>query len=514
MDLISAPILSEYEDRFLERSFASLDGGGDKLALYPEYEWDPVGFARDILGVELWICQREICDLVVENPEVSVRACYASGKTFLAACLALWWLWTRPVCLVVSTAPTARQVEELLWAEINDLHSSAKRPLGGTILSRKARLDGKRKAFGVVGDAKNKSTKAGYHSKAGKVLFLVDEAAGMKSGQMDGFRGLLVDPEECRSLEIGNPVSTEGPFYEDHVYKRSQSKKLYAISALRTPNLTGEGEEARRYPGLVSQAYVNKVLADLGPKHPLFVTTILAEFVRDEHGQVTVPESWAIAAGQRWAERFEDEPEINYLSADVAGHGQNENVLYQRKGRRIFKVDSWIGADVAEGDESGQRGTMLTARRIIEWAEKVGATRLLVDSQGLGIGICDRIAEFQDAGRAPKCRFYPVATGESATGPTANRYHRQIDQLQWAMREAFDPDGPAPVAIEPTDTDLIKQLPWRRWSLIGDGEDNARIKVSRKRDLISEGKPSPDSADAVSLLFFEPEEVEGDVFFV
>lgn len=513
MDLIATPILLEYQDRANERVFARLEGGGQKLALFPEFEWDPVGFGRHILGVELWICQSEICDLLVANPEVSVRACYASGKTFLAAVLALWWMFTRDTGLVVSTAPTARQVEELLWAEIAELHANSRRELGGTILSRKARLDGKRRAFGVVGDAKNKSTKAGYHSKSGKVLFLVDEAAGMKASQLEGFRGLLVNPLECRSLEIGNPVSTEGPFYEDHVHGRS-SKILYKISALRTPNVTGTGEDKRRYPGLVSQAYVEKARRELGESHPLFKTTILAEFVRDEHGQVVVPESWVRAAADRWPDRLENEPDINYLAADVAGHGQNENVIYQRKGRRIFKIDSWTHAQIAQVDEHGQQGTMTTARRIVEWAEELKCTRLMVDAQGLGVVICDRIEEFRQAGRLQGCNFYPVATGEGATGPSADRYHRLIDQLQWKMREAFDPEGSGPVVIDPEDVELIKQLPWRRWHLVGDGEDNPRIKVTRKRDLIAEGKPSPDSADSVSLLFYEPDQYEGEVFFI
>jgi hypothetical protein len=504
--------MQEYEDRFYERSFAHLEGDGQRICLYPEYKWDPEGFANHVLGVRLWVCQSELCQAVVDHTEVSVRACFASGKTFLAAVLALWWMFTREVCLVISTAPTARQVEELLWAEIAELHQSSKRPLGGQILSRKAKLDGKRKAFGVVGSAKNKSSKAGYHSKSGEVLFLLDEKAGMSQQQIDGFRGLISDPTKGRIFGIGNPVSTSGPFYDEHTEPKGD-KFLYAISALRTPAFS-EADKSQ-WPGLVTQAYVERARRELGERHPVYITTILAEFYKDDNGWQVVPETWGDLAAQRWAEHLEPTPH-NYLAADVAADGSNETVLYHRSGRRIQIVDRWTGAQLAEPDEHGQRGTMATARRIVDHAERLQVSRLLVDSQGLGIGICDRIREFQEGGRLQGCWFYPVATGDGfgPDSPNKAKFYRIVDQCYWHMREAFDPENPLAVAIDPEDTDLRRQLSWRKWQIIGQGEDGYMIKVSRKRDLIAEGKPSPDLADSVSLLFFDPPGFEGEVFFV
>ncbi len=511
MDWASLPILDSYSDFLEEKCELSFTLDLNEVAIFPEYKWDPVGFMTQILGVEPWICQREIAELVRDHPRVSVAACYASGKTFLAACLVLWWLFTRPSCLVVSTAPTGRQVKELLWAEIAMLHTMSRVPLGGKILTRETRLDKHRRGYGVAGDGK--STNAGYHDKSGCVLFIVDEKAGMKKDTLQDFDGLLVDDEECRELGIGNPVSTSGPFYEEHTNaKYASSVKLYSISALMTPNLTGEGEDRKKYPGLVSRSWIENKRKIWGESHPMWITKVLGRFFVAAGQQRVIPTEWVAAAQQRWSELGPEQDEVDILAADVAAAGQNKTVLRRLKGRRITLVDSWSGDDTNADPEDVRRGTMKTAEKIVQWAEKLGVKRLCVDSQGLGIGICDRITEFIDAGRMRGVTFYPVAMGDSAHD-SAN-YHRIVDEVQFNMRRAFDPDNPKAVAIDPNDEVLADQLTWRKWNLVGDGEDNSVIKVTRKRDLIKEGHESPDDADAASLLFYVPDHEEGGFFFI
>ena len=48
-------------------------------------------FASDVLGSVLWRRQRDIMRAVATKPLVAVKACHASGKTYLAARFALWW---------------------------------------------------------------------------------------------------------------------------------------------------------------------------------------------------------------------------------------------------------------------------------------------------------------------------------------------------------------------------------------------------------------------------------------
>ena len=71
---------------------------------------DPAHFAADVLGSMLWRRQRDIMRAVATKPLVAVKACHASGKTYQAARLALWWLIRFPEGEVINTAPGWRQV--------------------------------------------------------------------------------------------------------------------------------------------------------------------------------------------------------------------------------------------------------------------------------------------------------------------------------------------------------------------------------------------------------------------
>jgi hypothetical protein len=91
------------------------------LSELTSYQTNPVRFVREVLGSELWSRQVEILEAIRDHPQVTVRSGHGVGKTFVAACAALWWLYSFRPSLVLTTAPTARQVESLLWGEIRRL---------------------------------------------------------------------------------------------------------------------------------------------------------------------------------------------------------------------------------------------------------------------------------------------------------------------------------------------------------------------------------------------------------
>src|SRR5579863_6176846 len=80
---------------------------------------DPVRCASVFLKSWLWLKQEEILLSVKTHRKTAVKACHASGKTYVAAVAVLWWLITHPNGIVVTTAPTWMQVERVLWGEIH-----------------------------------------------------------------------------------------------------------------------------------------------------------------------------------------------------------------------------------------------------------------------------------------------------------------------------------------------------------------------------------------------------------
>ena len=97
---------------------------------YPEYKYKPVEFANEILGIT-WTpqIQRVALDLL-EYEKVGVPAGHGVGKTHGVAGMIIWWMATRKT-KVVTTAPTWRQVKDLLWRELRSQHRKSKRTLPG-----------------------------------------------------------------------------------------------------------------------------------------------------------------------------------------------------------------------------------------------------------------------------------------------------------------------------------------------------------------------------------------------
>ena len=78
-------------------------------ASFREKLQDPEYFTKTILNKTLWPIQAEILKSVRDNPRTAVRSCHGIGKTFTAAMCILWFLYTHPKAIVLSTAPTWRQ---------------------------------------------------------------------------------------------------------------------------------------------------------------------------------------------------------------------------------------------------------------------------------------------------------------------------------------------------------------------------------------------------------------------
>ena len=66
---------------------------------------------REVLGQALWARQEEVLEVVAAHRQVTVRSCHGTGKSFVSACAVLWWLYCHRPSLVITTAPTARQVD-------------------------------------------------------------------------------------------------------------------------------------------------------------------------------------------------------------------------------------------------------------------------------------------------------------------------------------------------------------------------------------------------------------------
>ena len=79
---------------------------------------DAVRWGEDFLHSTYWSKQEEIVRSVFDNRKTAVRSCNSAGKSFVASDIALAFFLNMAPSVVITTAPTFKQVRDVLWAQI------------------------------------------------------------------------------------------------------------------------------------------------------------------------------------------------------------------------------------------------------------------------------------------------------------------------------------------------------------------------------------------------------------
>ena len=204
---------------------------------------DPVEFAQRWLGAKPWTKQRQILRALRDNRQVAVRSCNASGKTYTAALATIWWLMAHEEALVITTAPSERQVKNTLWREIRAIHEQNKELIGGKLTSTRLELSNKCFAYGFSTNTAERFQ--GFHSE--NILLIVDEASGVHEFIFEAILGLMTS-RNAKILMIGNPSSLAGTFY-DAFHKNRKHWKTIHIAATDTPNFNPRHSARSRHSG-------------------------------------------------------------------------------------------------------------------------------------------------------------------------------------------------------------------------------------------------------------------------
>ncbi len=440
----------------------------------------PDWWIKNILGDDLWEKQAQILESIRDNQETAVASCHGAGKSFTASRALLWYLFTHRPSLVITTAPTDRQVKGILWKEIRLAHQRSKIKLGGKMLTQELKLDSNWWAWGFTAPEYDPDRFQGFHEV--NILVIVDEACGVSEQIFEAIDGILTT-ENARLLMIGNPTDASGRFGK--AFKSRKVKKFH-ISAYDTPNFTELGitekdmldgsweekipEEGVPRPYLVTPFWIYNRALPWGVDSSIYKARVLGEF--PEQGDDTlIPLSWAERAVRR-TPTYEGE---KALGIDVARYGTDETVFCLKNGDlgRLAKTIS--GADTME--VAGQ--TIL--------AHRANQTEYLrVDADGLGAGVADRLRE----------QGFPVV--DMRSGFKSNEpdlFVNKRAEWWWALRKRFENES---ITIE-NDDELISQLTNIKYKINSKGQ----IQIESKDEMKRRGFKSPDRADALMLAFAE-----------
>ena len=442
----------------------------------------PVEFAQDVLKVKLWSKQEEVLSALVEHPRVAVKSGNGLGKGFCASVAILWFLYYHDPAIVLSTAPTFRQVRHVLWRQVRRLHRRASDVLGGKMLDTRWELAEDRYAMGLSADSGDQFQ--GFHSD--NMLIVVDEAEGVDDDIYEAIEAVMTAADP-RLLLIGNPTTVTGAFRRAF-YQERHLYHTITISALESPNVVA-GKVV--IPGLTSGQWVEEHRETWGEDNPIYRARVLGEFPDQAEDTLIklsdietasrrepmagVPEADVLDSGESASAGTEGAQDV-VLAVDVARFGSDRSVILRRRGDQVEEIRTFHKLD-----------TMQLVGWVVSAIKDSQPAMVYVDEIGVGAGVVDRLRE-----QGHRVKGINVARRAQQEALFANLRA----QGYWQLRERF---ASGTISI-PVDNQLMGELAALRYSYDSQG----RILLESKESMRQRGLPSPDKADALMLAYLEP----------
>lgn len=448
---------------------------------------DPAEFQRVYLRRSLWAKQQEIIRAILAHRIVAVKGCHASGKTFAAAGLPLWWLVRHREGKVFTTAPTLRQVK-LLWDEVGlarrgtPVEHLLPEPTTVGIRLNEGR-------YGIGASSSRGVNVQGFHS--GNVMVIADEAPGIDAEIWDAIEGIRAGGN-VRLLMLGNPTISSGTFFDQFTRSRAVCHGI-SISAFDTPNLQHDTEaraltiqdllamdqdglERAVNPALITRRWVLERYKVWGENHPAYRSRVLAEFPADAPNAV-FPLEWIEAAKrdpseEEWKAAKDRAVQVGI---DVAGSGGDETALCARVNGIILMQRSWADAD--------PRGAVLRAiGELRERRLRIGA--VVVDMVGIGYNFGLHLA---DQG----LEVYGFNAGSRPLDTT--QYRNLKAEANFTLREWMRQKRISGLA----DLECEAQLSSMQYRETSTGQ----VEIESKDEMKRRGLQSPDRAEALMMAF-------------
>lgn len=445
------------------------------------WQAEPATWFIEVLGgPQPWSRQIEIAESVRDNRETNVHSGHATGKDFILGRVCLWWLFTRPRAVVVTTAAKAKQVETVLWGEIRYAYKHSRLPLGGVLLpvSPELRVAEKWYAIGTV--ANDPNAFAGFRSD--EILVVEDEAAGIDS-TIDEAADALCAGERDRIVRIGNPIC--GP---THHFSKGFSRpdipgklKNIRISSRESPNVVA-GRTV--IPGLASLALIEAFERKYG-KGSVVVGARIDGIApgADADGLISLADL-AYARSRDVAGVEPADEDVVRLGCDVARFGDDLTVVYACRGPRPWIVPGGI---IAKADG------VTVARFLAKTCADLRAWSVAIDGGGLGAGPLDAIAVLREHEEFNRdVAVYDVQFGAKSSDDT--QWTNVRTELWWRLRDWIRDH--ASIAPDVLDEHLEEELLVTRYEMRGKAVQLESKEEIKKPDRLGR---SPDRADALSL---------------
>lgn len=466
-----------------------------------EYQRRPIEWIRDVLGVPehtlRWSILPEyavhrwdgtpdplvaIAEGLAAWEDVGVESGTGTGKSFLGACLILWFLAAWEGARVFTFAPKEDQLRLYIWTEIRKLWPRFHALFPSAVLTDlRIRMVPGSDEWGAVGYAvgieagKDSEPRAqGMHAE--HMLLVYEEMPGIPLQVLTAGENTVTAPHNLR-LGLGNPDSQHDTL---HQFCLSPGVRHVRISAHDHPNVV-TGQEV--VPGAVSRIAIERRRRKYGEGSILFQSRVRGIAPAQAEDSL-IRWEWCEAAAERYNDPEYRRTGVRALGVDVANSESGD----------LAAIARWLGACLLEVEtrpcpDANQLGLAVAVEMAISGIDPM---HVGVDSVGVGAGTVNKLKEVRQFVQAlnggsravPELEF--VEDGREPVGDSA-KYFNLRSQMWWQMREDLQHGR---IAL-PFDEELFRDLTTPRW-----WTQNGAIRVEGKEDIRKRLGRSPDKGDA------------------
>jgi len=438
----------------------------EKIPAYATHRWDgtpnPIKRILDALAASRWC---------------AVEGATGTEKTFIAACVALWFLKMYEDSLVITTAPKEQQLQLHLWKEIQRLHP---RFGCGELIKLVLRMNPPRDDWGAFGfvagvraeEVEASATKAqGFHAE--HMLIITEETPGIADAVMTAFQNTSISPHNI-ILALGNPDHQNDTL---HRFALQKNVEHIIVSGFDFPNVVLK--DPNFIPGGQSEEGLRRLLDRYKtPDNPLYQSRARGRSPQQSR-EALIRWEWLVAARDREKKKYLDGPKA--LGVDVANSEDGDKAAIARgQGSVLLEVEDFHCPNANKLGE--QVHAEMKSRGVAP--EFVG-----VDGVGVGAGT---VNELQRLG----AKIVNIISSEKPIdlykdGRTlAEEFDNLRSQMWWQLR--LDLEDAASCVCLPDDEELFADLMTPKW-----GPRKGKIVVQPKEEMRKKLGRSPNKGDSV-----------------
>lgn len=411
--------------------------------------------------------------------QIAVKSGQGTGKTTASVIVALWRAIRNVNALVILTAPTMRQCNEVWLAECRRVLDAAD-PFWKKLIvvtNTKVEIAGVRD-WGVKTVTATKEENAqGFHEK--NMTIICEEASGISRGIVEQFKGTASNPN-CLFLMIGNPNTRDCAFFDCFNSLRRYWATL-TFNAEHTPKSAWfdpiRNTQLAEEFGRDSDVYRIRVLGEFPHADPNCVISS-EDLEKCTDKALLLPCVKQVRAYTTLMAR--------QFGIDLARYGTDESTIFRRSGNAIVGWEKYAHTDPARVVERAFRMQVEAG-----WTDK--NTWYVADAGGMGQGVMHK---FHDAGKQ-------IVEFHSNGKAIDRQYDNKMSEAWFSFARLARKQE----CYIPNDNLLIQQLSSRQYFTTKKG----KLILESKDDYMKRGHESPDRADGCMLAFWDKVEAVGNV---